>query len=99
MCYICGDFCNARQLFDGMPVRDVMSWTGLISGYVKGGHFRTALRFFGDMDVAPNNATLVSVLAACGRLGKLNIGRRIHGLILKTMVEMGLITGNVLICT
>nr|UPT48864.1 pentatricopeptide repeat protein AaPPR963 [Agave angustifolia] len=94
---ICGDFCNARKLFDGMPERDVVSWTGLISGYVKGGDFSTALRLFSDMDVAPNIATLVSVLVACGRLGELNIGRRIHGLILKTMVEIGLIAGNAIL--
>ncbi|ONK77769.1 uncharacterized protein A4U43_C02F10340 [Asparagus officinalis] len=94
---ICGEFGSAREVFDFMPVRDVVSWTGLISGYVKGGLFSTALRLFGEMDVDPNVATLVSVLVACGRVGELKIGRRVHGLILKSEVEIGLIAGNALL--
>ena len=63
---IYGDLHNARKLVDGMLETDVVYWSGLISGYVKGGHFSTTLRLFGDMDAAPNIATMVSVPVACG---------------------------------
>ncbi|KAM0940643.1 putative tetratricopeptide-like helical domain superfamily [Dioscorea sansibarensis] len=93
---LCGEFDNAGTLFDEMPLRDVVSWTGLISVYVKAGFFQEALALFGLMDVEPNGATLVSVLVACGRLGELKLGRRIHGLILKRETGISVVEGNAL---
>ncbi|GAU25421.1 hypothetical protein TSUD_70740 [Trifolium subterraneum] len=79
---ICGDTVEAGKVFDVMLVRDVVSWTGLISGYVKAGLFNDAVALFLRMDVAPNVATFVSILGACGKLGYLNLGKGIHGVIL-----------------
>ncbi|KAK7343656.1 hypothetical protein VNO77_12566 [Canavalia gladiata] len=80
---ICGDTVGAGKVFDGMLVRDVVSWTGLISGFVKAGLFNDAIALFLRMDVEPNVATFVSILGACGKLGYLNLGKGIHGLVLK----------------
>lgn len=94
---LCGCYPDACIMFDDMPVRDVVSWTGLISVCVKGGRFVDALTLFGQMDVAPNLATIVSVLVASGRTGELNIGRSVHGLLLKKEAVLGLIAGNALL--
>ncbi|KAJ4952819.1 hypothetical protein NE237_029651 [Protea cynaroides] len=94
---VCCNCNEATKLFDEMPVRDVVSWNALISGYVKAGLFAEALNLFMKMDMEPNVATVVNVLVACGRLGNLGIGRLIQGLIFKGRFEMGLEIGNALI--
>ncbi|XP_042515909.1 pentatricopeptide repeat-containing protein At4g38010 [Macadamia integrifolia] len=90
-------YCNeATKLFDEMPVRDVVSWNALISGYVKAGLFGEAMNLFMKIDVDPNEATVVNVLVACGRLRNLGAGRVIQGLIFKGGFEMSLEIGNAL---
>ena len=36
---VCGSLGDARRVFDEMLVRDVISWTGVISGNVRAGLF------------------------------------------------------------
>ncbi|KAK9292826.1 hypothetical protein L1049_020806 [Liquidambar formosana] len=93
---VCGECSGASRVFDDMLVRDVVSWTGLISGYARVGLFDEAVALFLKMDVEPNIATFVSVLVACGRLGYLSLGRGIHGLVYKRTFGMGLVVGNAL---
>jgi len=93
---ICGDTVGASKVFDFMPVRDVVSWTGLISGYMKAGLFNDAVALFLRMDVAPNAATFVSILGACGKLGYLNLGKGIHGLVCKYPHGKELVVSNTL---
>ncbi|XP_073014012.1 pentatricopeptide repeat-containing protein At4g38010 [Typha latifolia] len=94
---ICGRYSDAGSMFDEMGARDVVSWTGLISAYVKGGMFSKALELFGLMDVEPNMATLVNVLVACGRLGNLVMGKGIHCMIFKREAEVAVIVCNSLL--
>ncbi|XP_014513699.1 pentatricopeptide repeat-containing protein At4g38010 [Vigna radiata var. radiata] len=91
---ISGDTVGAGKVFDDMLVRDVVSWTGLISGYVKAGLFNEAIALFLRMDVEPNVATFVSILGACGKLGCLNLGKGIHGLGLKCLFGKELVVCN-----
>ncbi|CAK9135215.1 unnamed protein product [Ilex paraguariensis] len=93
----CGQCSDASRVFDEMLVRDVVSWTSLISGYVRAGLFYDAIRVFFKMDVKPNIAAFISVLVACGRLGHVNLGTIIHGLILKHGFGMGLVVNNALL--
>ncbi|KAA8533787.1 hypothetical protein F0562_031304 [Nyssa sinensis] len=93
----CGACGGASRVFDDMLVRDVVSWTGLISGYVRSGLFDKAVPLFLKMDVKPNIATLVSVLVACGRLGYLNLGKGLHGLIFKFVCVSNLVVTNALL--
>ncbi|MQL97563.1 hypothetical protein Taro_030250 [Colocasia esculenta] len=80
----CGCMVDAQKLFDKIPCRNVVSWTALITGYVRGDSFNLALGVFSDMIVEgflPNEATVASVLTACAQLGSLEHGRRAHGYI------------------
>ncbi|KAK6926304.1 Pentatricopeptide repeat [Dillenia turbinata] len=88
---------NACRMFDEMLVRDVVSWIGLISGYVSLGLFDVALVLFKRMDVDSNVATNVSVLVACGRLGNVSMGKGVHGLMGLRGFDVGLVVGNALI--
>ncbi|CAK7337197.1 unnamed protein product [Dovyalis caffra] len=93
---VCGSFGDASRVFDEMLVRDVVSWTGVISGYVRAGFFDEAVGLFLRMDVEPNGATFVSALVACGRKGYLSVGKGIHGLVIKRAFGVGLEVNNVL---
>ncbi|XP_020595078.1 pentatricopeptide repeat-containing protein At2g33760-like [Phalaenopsis equestris] len=83
----CGDVNTARQVFDRMPKRDLVSYTSMISGYAHNGHSIEALDFFKYMknsDVNANRVGLLSVFLACGRLGALRKGECFHSYALQT---------------
>ncbi|XP_057477836.1 pentatricopeptide repeat-containing protein At1g08070, chloroplastic-like [Actinidia eriantha] len=73
---------GCEKLFKEMPERNIFSWNGLIGGYARNGRFFEVLRTFKRMlresDVCPNDATLVTVLSACARLGALDMGKWVH---------------------
>ncbi|KAK4436266.1 Pentatricopeptide repeat-containing protein, chloroplastic [Sesamum alatum] len=77
---------HARHLFDEMPYRDVVSWTGVLSAYVKDGNHEEALRFFHLMKVSgekPNEVTFSNVLRSCSVLGNLVYGTRVQACVIK----------------
>ncbi|XP_050365108.1 pentatricopeptide repeat-containing protein At2g22410, mitochondrial-like [Argentina anserina] len=45
----CGCLTAAKEVFDGMKVRDVFTWTCMVNGYAKCGELDAARRFFDDM--------------------------------------------------
>ncbi|XP_020584711.1 pentatricopeptide repeat-containing protein At2g22410, mitochondrial-like [Phalaenopsis equestris] len=76
-----GDLEYARKLFDNMPEKNVVSWSSMIAGYAQANQSEEAISFFREMlvdNVEPIAATLVSVLSACGRCGRLDLGRWIY---------------------
>ncbi|XP_057834772.1 pentatricopeptide repeat-containing protein At5g39350-like [Cryptomeria japonica] len=77
----CGSVDKARELFDKMPQRDVLSWTAMIAGYVRNGFVDKALETFKQMQsagVKPNSTTFASILPACAKMGSLEQGMDIH---------------------
>ncbi|XP_047341282.1 putative pentatricopeptide repeat-containing protein At1g56570 [Impatiens glandulifera] len=92
---------EAREMFDEMPVRDVVSWTALISGYVSCNQNSRAWSMFCDMvrdgRNRPNAFTFSSVLKACKGLGSLSSGALVHGLSIKHGLDGGLYVSNALI--
>eukprot|EP01018_Ginkgo_biloba_P001468 Gb_24929 [translate_table: standard] len=75
----CGSVENARNLFDKMPRRNVVSWTAMIAGYAMHGCGKEALKLFEQMQqsgINPNPVTLVGVLSACCHAGLVNEGRQ-----------------------
>ncbi|KAL0381535.1 UNVERIFIED_CONTAM: Pentatricopeptide repeat-containing protein, chloroplastic [Sesamum angustifolium] len=63
-----GAMCDAIKQFRLMPVRNVVSWTSIISGFVQKGDSASALGVLKDMRKAGdeiNTFTVSSVLAAC----------------------------------
>ncbi|XP_021847810.1 pentatricopeptide repeat-containing protein At1g20230 [Spinacia oleracea] len=80
-------FCEgAQSVFDGLPFKDVISWTSLLSSYVNSGFFREGLVTFREMGLnglRPNAVTVSSILPACSELKWFNSGRQIHGYVVK----------------
>ncbi|KAH9287895.1 hypothetical protein KI387_032012 [Taxus chinensis] len=82
----CGVVEYARQMFDKLYQRDVVSWTSMIRGYVQNGQVNEAVDLFRGMQlvgVKPNLITIVSVLPACAHLADLKKGKEIHEYALK----------------
>ncbi|XP_057852299.1 pentatricopeptide repeat-containing protein At5g39350 [Cryptomeria japonica] len=77
----CGNIDNARELFDKMPKRNVVSWNAMIAGYAQNGFVENALEMFKQMHLAglkPNSATFATILPACAKMGALEQGIDMH---------------------
>lgn len=73
----CGSVVTARKVFDGMVVRDLVSWTTMVSGYAHNGYSAETLEMVRSMmefGVKINRVALLSALLASGQLGELRIG-------------------------
>ncbi|XP_024529858.1 pentatricopeptide repeat-containing protein At2g33680-like isoform X2 [Selaginella moellendorffii] len=67
----CGSVVDARRVFDGIPRKNVVSWTTLILGYVQVGRPMVALELFALMQqegCSPDAKTFVVALQACASL-------------------------------
>ncbi|XP_026385828.1 pentatricopeptide repeat-containing protein At4g39952, mitochondrial-like [Papaver somniferum] len=87
----CNELGDAENMFDEMTVRDVVSWTALINGYVQNDEFEKGLDCFREMHKVgvgdgekPNVRTIDGGMKACGNLGYVLSGRCIHGYMVKT---------------
>jgi pentatricopeptide repeat protein len=70
----CGALVKAEQALDELPIRNLLSWSSLISGYSQQGRGQEALRCMERMHIeglSPNEVTLLCVLSACARSGLL----------------------------
>lgn len=80
----CGNMGTAHQVFDEMTVRNLVSWSAMISGYDQGGKPLMALNLFSQMQLAPNEFIYASVISACASLRALDLGKQIHAHSLKS---------------
>ncbi|KAK6154201.1 hypothetical protein DH2020_013840 [Rehmannia glutinosa] len=95
-----GDMALCGKVFDEMPLRDVVSWTVVISGFKEAGCFDDSLIAFERMrseGVMPNRVTAVNALAACAGLGAVDMGVWIHEYVKRSGWEMDVILGTSLI--
>lgn len=74
----CGSVKVARDLFERLVEKRVVSWNAMINGYARHGHANEALDLFKQMvGVAqPDHVTFVGVLSACNHGALLDEGRR-----------------------
>nr|ABR17838.1 unknown [Picea sitchensis] len=96
----CGSLENARQVFDRMPKRDVVSWNAIIAGYSQNGQPYEALALFSEMQVngiKPNSSTLVSVMPVCAHLLALEQGKQIHCYAIRSGIESDVLVVNGLV--
>ncbi|XP_057841741.2 pentatricopeptide repeat-containing protein At3g24000, mitochondrial-like [Cryptomeria japonica] len=96
----CGSLDKARELFDEMPQRNVVSWTAMIAGYAHNGFVEEALETFKQMQLAgvkPNSATFATILPACAKMGALEQGVDIHQSILEGGFLSDIVVGNAMV--
>ncbi|CAK7341853.1 unnamed protein product [Dovyalis caffra] len=78
----CGNLTKARDIFDGMPVKSVVSWTAIIGGYGMHGQGEVAVELFDEMirsRIRPDGTAFLSVLSACSHAGLTNKGLNYFG--------------------
>eukprot|EP01018_Ginkgo_biloba_P002733 Gb_33136 [translate_table: standard] len=96
----CGCIEKAHKLFDKMPIRDVFSWTVVISSFSRHGLAMEALTLFHQMQrtgIQPDQFTFASVLPACANLAALEQGMEIHEAIIRSGFEFDVFVGNALV--
>jgi pentatricopeptide repeat protein len=80
-----GNINNARDIFDKMSERDVVSWNAMIAGYGMHGLGEEALTLFHKMQhegMKPDHITFVGILSACSHAGLVDEGwEYFHGMI------------------
>ncbi|XP_057860967.1 putative pentatricopeptide repeat-containing protein At1g68930 [Cryptomeria japonica] len=90
----CGRIQKARELFNRMPQRNVVSWNTMIAGYAQNGFVESALELFNQMQlgvVKPDFTTLATILPTCAKMGALEQGMKLH----KKIIECGFLSDAV----
>lgn len=67
---------SARRVFDEMPVRDVVTWNSMLSGYAKAGHMDHAVKLFSSM-TEKNAASWTAMLSGYVDTGDLVMARKV----------------------
>ncbi|CAN6852004.1 unnamed protein product [Brassica oleracea] len=90
---------DARKLFQGME-KDSVSWTAMIKGLAQNGLEKEAIEFFREMKeegLKMDQFTFGSVLPACGGLGAIREGKKVHACIIRTNFQDNVYVGSALI--
>ncbi|XAR55468.1 hypothetical protein NMG60_11035542 [Bertholletia excelsa] len=93
-------FPDTRRVFDGLFVKDVVSWSSMISGYIRVGKPRSSICLFVEMldsEVEPNEFTLSAVIKACSELGDAKAGRCFHGVVFRRGFDLDHVIASSLI--
>ena len=96
----CGEMDEAVKIFLRMPIRNVVSWTAIISGFVQKNDYLMALKFFKDMRKLGeeiNSYTVTSVLTACANPAMTKEAIQLHSWILRAGFSSHAVVGAALI--
>jgi pentatricopeptide repeat protein len=98
----CNKLDVARQIFDRMDVKDIVSWGAMISGYVQNHDNVSALQLFERMQaetesIRPNKVVFSSVLRACACLRYIKHARLVHHFVVRSGWESDKVVGSALI--
>ena len=92
---------KAREVFDQLPLRNVVSWNALLTGYARKGLGEEVLKCFRQMTdtgIPPTEITYVSILKACGLVGSVVIGKEIDAEIRKKgLLQKSIMLGSALV--
>ncbi|KAJ7971017.1 Pentatricopeptide repeat-containing protein family [Quillaja saponaria] len=97
----CDQLPNARQLFDRMPTRNVVSWSALMAGYLHNGFALEGLGLFKTMvsldNLRPNEYVFTTVLSCCSASERFGEGKQCHAYLLKAGLLLHQYVKNALI--
>ncbi|ESW05142.1 hypothetical protein PHAVU_011G155600 [Phaseolus vulgaris] len=96
-----GSLKDAQHVFDKMPESNEASWNNMMSGFVRGGWYHEAMKFFCNMlehGVRPNSYVAASVVTACDRSGCMAEGAlQVHALVVKCGLVSDVFVGTSLL--
>ncbi|KAJ8641146.1 hypothetical protein MRB53_017840 [Persea americana] len=88
-----GKIYEARRVFDEMPHKDVVTWTTIISGYIKCGMMKEARILFDDVSVKRNVVTWTAMLAGYLRIRQVSEAEKLF----EEMPERNVVSWNTMI--
>ncbi|KAL5218830.1 hypothetical protein ABZP36_019514 [Zizania latifolia] len=92
---------DAERVFDGMPVRDIVTWNTMVDGYVANRLGALALACFQEMhdalEVQHDSVGIIAALSACCLEFSLRQGREIHGYVIRHGLEQEVKVGTSLL--
>ncbi|KAL3818624.1 hypothetical protein ACJIZ3_004529 [Penstemon smallii] len=94
------DITRARSLFSMMPHRDSISWAAIIAAYAQSGDSEEALQLFVEMKrdgEILNRSAFTCVLSTCADVAAFELGKQIHGRVIKAGYVFGCYVGNALL--
>ncbi|CAM0951345.1 unnamed protein product [Alopecurus aequalis] len=97
-----GDMVSAMREFGRMPVRNVVSWTTAIAGFVQEEDPASAVSLLREMvrsGVLINKYTATSILLACSQMYMIQEASQLHGMIIKTELYLDYVVKEAFICT
>lgn len=86
----CGRVRTGRKVFDHVAIKNVISWTTMISGYMQNSFDWEAMKLFMDMNRLgwkPDGFACTSVLTSCASLEALEQGKQVHAYAVKENFE------------
>ncbi|XP_022899217.1 pentatricopeptide repeat-containing protein At2g22070-like [Olea europaea var. sylvestris] len=87
----CGEMIFAKILFDEMPERNLVSWNSMIVGFLQNKLYDETVEFFvhvvRDDLINPDQVSFSSVLSACANVRGVDMGRQVHGVVIKSGLE------------
>ncbi|KAJ0089297.1 hypothetical protein Patl1_32561 [Pistacia atlantica] len=96
----CGAIDDARELFDKMSNRDLVTWTVMIGACGECGNANESLVLFDRMreeGIVPDKVAMVSVVHACVKLGAMSKARLVHEFINRNKFPLDVILGTALV--
>ncbi|XP_027360380.1 pentatricopeptide repeat-containing protein At4g14820 [Abrus precatorius] len=75
----CGNLVRAREVFENMSRKNVISWSSMINAYAMHGDADSAIDLFHRMkeqDIEPNGVTFIGLLYACSHAGLVEEGQK-----------------------
>ncbi|GAB4826161.1 hypothetical protein Ancab_009028 [Ancistrocladus abbreviatus] len=96
----CGCLDDAILLFDKMSMRNLYAWVAIMSVYLEYDLFEEAFLLFEELlyeDTELDFFVFPVVLKICSGLKEIEIGRQIHGIVIKQQFLVNIFVGNALI--
>lgn len=96
----CGSLVEASEVLEGLPSRDAIAWTALISGYAEHGLAKEALEYLAMMQIegiSPDAGVLLCSLKACSIMRAIDKGKELHCTIVKLAFEKDPVIGTGLV--
>ncbi|KAI4967672.1 hypothetical protein ZWY2020_019743 [Hordeum vulgare] len=97
----CGNLLYALRVFEAMAIRNDVTWSAIIGGFVVCGRMLEAFILFKDMLAQGlgflSPTSVASSLRACASLADVRIGKQLHVLLAKSRLQSDLTAGNSLL--
>lgn len=80
--------------------RDQATWNAMIAGYTQNSLIEEAFVVFRQMleqNVIPNAVTIVSIIPACNPMGRIDLGKQLHGFCVRHHLDQNVFVGTALV--